>query len=530
MLETQRPPSIAEQFANMREPDRDDRARTIEVRLDSLHLMAVEAEDALIAADQPIYVRGGGGGLVRPVIDEVAASHGQRAKVARLIPLTTMHMVDRLSRSAHWVKYNVRKKGMVPTDPDPRIATAILDRDGEWRFPVVAGVITTPTMRPDGTIFHKAGYDRQTRLLLMEPPKLPPTGNEPTRDDALAALKVLSDLLAEFPFVDDPSRSVALSALITPIARGAIPVAPMHVTTAPVPGSGKSYIVDLASCMATGEPAPVIAAAPKEEETEKRLAAALISGQAIISIDNVNGQLGGDLLCQMVERPVVTPRILGSSKLVKIESRATCFATGNNIHLVDDMTRRSVVCSLDPGMERPELRRFKSNPRDMVLKDRGKYIAAALTILRAYAVAGYPDQQPSLASFEEWSKVVRSALVWLGCADPCITMEAARGDDPVTTSLRALFSSWHEAVGSGWKSCAELKAQAESRMFESLAHPALNEALKDIAEDRRGDISAKRLGKFLVRYKGRVIDGLKLLSKDDAHTKSKKWAIERIEP
>lgn len=530
MVEPATVAGIADRFAKSRDPQNDNRSRTIEIRPDSLHLIASEAEAALIDAECPLYVRGGGGGIVRPVVDEVSASHGRRTKVARLNQVTTNNLVDYLSRAAHWTKYNARKKDLVPTDPTPAIANIILEREGEWLFPVIAGVITTPTLRPDGTILLQPGYDPQTRLLLVEPPKLPPIAEKPTRDDALVALRTLNELLDDFPFVDQASRSVALSALITPVARGAIPVAPLHATTAPVPGAGKSYIIDLASCIGTGEPAPVIAAAPKEEETEKRLVAALIGGQSIISIDNVNGQLGGDLLCQMIERPVVQPRILGSSKLVKIESRATCFATGNNIQLVGDMTRRVVVCSLDPGVERPELRRFKSNPRQTVMTNRGKYIAAALTIVRAYAVAGHPDPAPPLASFEDWSKVVRSALIWLGCNDPCETMEAARAEDPVTTSLRAVFGTWHKAMGDSWKSAAEVKQAAESRMFDSLSHPELNEALKEVAEDRRGDISAKRLGKFLIRYKGRVIEGMRLRSQDDLHTKSKLWSIEKVAP
>jgi putative DNA primase/helicase len=152
----------------------------------------------------------------------------------------------------------------------------------------------------------------------------------------------------------------------------------MHATTAPVPGSGKSYIIDLASAINSGERAPVLTAGRNEEETEKRLVAALLSGQTIISIDNVNGQLGGDALCQIIERPVVAVRPLGQSTFTKVESRASCFATGNNIQLVGDMTRRVLLCSLDPDVERPELRVFHSNPFDAVLADRGKYVAAAL--------------------------------------------------------------------------------------------------------------------------------------------------------
>ena len=39
-----------------------------------------------------------------------------------------------------------------------------------------------------------------------------------------------------------------------------------------------------------------------------------MTGQPIISIDNLNGELGGDLICQAIERPIIKPRILGDQK------------------------------------------------------------------------------------------------------------------------------------------------------------------------------------------------------------------------
>ena len=41
------------------------------------------------------------------------------------------------------------------------------------------------------------------------------------------------------------------------------------------------------------------------------------------------------------------------------------------------MTRRVIVCALDPNMERPELRTFRSSPFHDVLAKRGTYVAAA---------------------------------------------------------------------------------------------------------------------------------------------------------
>lgn len=392
----------------------------------------------------------------------------------------------------------------------------------------MAGVITTPTLRPDGTILCEAGYDEQTQLLLIDPPRMPDIAEKPTKKDAEIALALLDNLLNEFPFVDRASRSVALSALITPVVRGAMSVVPLHATTAPVAGSGKSYIIDIAAAISLGQRAPVIAAGRDEAETEKRLVAALLGGQPIVSIDNVNGQLGGDFLCQMIERPVVTPRILGLSKNALIESRASTFATGNNIQLLGDMTRRVLLCTLDPNTERPELRDFAGKPYETVIFNRGKYIAAALTVIRAYVVAGKPGRLQPLASFEDWSGLVRSALVWLGKADPIETMESARAEDPITSGLRALYAAWHGAAGGKALSAGEVVSLANDRWDSNLLHPEFNQVLRDVAESRRGDLDARALGRYLGRHKGRVIDGMKLQDEDDTHKKQKVWSIVKV--
>src|ERR1035438_161575 len=89
-----------------------------------------------------------------------------------------------------------------------------------------------------------------------------------------------------------------------------------------------------------------------EEETEKRLGAAMLAGQPLISIDNISGELGGDALCQIIERPVVEIRVLGRSDRVRIEARGTSlYATGNNFVVVADVCRRVITTNLDPADE-----------------------------------------------------------------------------------------------------------------------------------------------------------------------------------
>ena len=161
--------------------------------------------------------------------------------------------------------------------------------------------------------------DREHLWLRSPMPEIP---DEPTRDDALAALALLDELISKSPFADEPSKSVALSGLITPCVRGAFAVSPMHLVTAPVAGSGKWFLWDMAAAISSGQQRMPVIAAGNEEETEKRLTGVMLTGQPLISIDNVNGELKGDFLCQAIEQHFLDVRPLGRSNIVRVSRQA----------------------------------------------------------------------------------------------------------------------------------------------------------------------------------------------------------------
>ncbi len=513
--------------------DPADECSTPIIRIEpgKLSEMATAAERSLIDSSVPIYRRGSV--LVRPVVEEAEAAHGRRTQVAQLARVEAAYLRDALGRVASWQRYSQRQKEWIAADPPRDVADTILARYGEWGFRPVVGVLTTPTLRPDGTCLSTPGYDPVTRLVLVAPLAMPDV--PPTRENAERAMQLLAGLVAEFPFAEEASRSVALAAMITPVVRAAFPVAPMFVCRAPVSGSGKSYLFDVVGAISTGQLMPVTASGRTEEETEKRLGAALLHAQSLISIDNANGELGGDFLCQAIERHALDVRILGRSERVRIEARGTTFfATGNNIALRGDMTRRGLLCTLDPKCERPEQRRFNSDPVVQVLADRGRYVAAALCIVRAYIAAERPVTTSPLASFGPWSDSVRSALIWLGRADPVETMEVARAEDPERAALAELLSAWAASIGTGWeyrRTVAEVLKAVEERDMQGAEseppyrNPALRDAVLAIAP--RGRIDPRSFGNWLRSRKGRIIDGLSLASKADDHGHRAEWWIER---
>ena len=498
-------------------------------------LLATLAENAIMDSGLPIFQRGRE--LVRPAQFDVPASKGRMTVSAGMARLGEAAMRDIMAQSADWLKWNAKAKALVTCDPPELPAAILLSRAGQWRLPSLAGVITAPTLRPDGTRLTAPGYDVQTRLYHSVNPNLTPhpVPDEPTPQQAKESLDLLNNLLDEFPFTDQVGRSVALSGMMTPILRGAIPVAPMHAIKASTAGTGKSYLVDLASAITSGRCCPVISVSDDAKETESRINGLLLGGFPLISLDNVNGELGGDLLAQAITQPVVQVRRLGGSDIFEVESRATWFATGNGLRVKGDMTRRTIVCNLDAGIERPEMRQFQHSPLDEVLNNRGRYLAAVLTITRAYLSAGMPGRLPRPASFEEWSDLVRSPLVWLGYADPWASVETARKDDPDLASLRDILTCWAEAIGTNTNkpirevikiaSAKDLSYDGEPADFK---WPDLRASLISAA-GFKGNIDPKALGKYLLDKEGRVANGLRIKrGPQDTHAKVGTWFVEPV--
>jgi hypothetical protein len=193
--------------------------------------------------------------------------------------------------------------------------------------------------------------------------------------------------------------------------------APLTAFTAPAAGTGKSLLIDLMSVLATGRLMPVLSQGKNEEEFEKRLGASLLAGDACISIDNCEAPLSGALLCQALTQGELNIRLLGYSRNIPTAMNAAIFATGNNLVVAGDLTRRCLLGSLDAKVERPELREFQVDVIAEAHAKRGELVMAALTILRAWHVARTGGERVTVdpfGSFADWSRRVREPLIWLG--------------------------------------------------------------------------------------------------------------------
>jgi hypothetical protein len=276
-------------------------------------------------------------------------------------------------------------------------------------------------------------------------------------------------------------------------------------------------------------------ASRNEEEMEKRIGSLLIESTPMISIDNLSFDLRSDLLCQMCTQQTVKVRVLGKSETPDCEWKGALFATGNNVNLSGDMTRRGLICNLDAGLERPELREYEFSPIDRVLKNRGAYIAAALTIARAYLLGGRVERIEKIGSYGQWSKFVREPLVWLGEEDPIKSMEQAFQNDPAKDAAERLIEQWKVVLGTenSFKISELIEKAKESDPNPVMGtghpeflrkYPDFYDVLMERAGDR-GQVDPRRFGVWLRALKGQIYSGFKIITASESSGHGHRWQL-----
>lgn len=500
---------------------RHDPGRLPEV-LDQLGLALSESCDNLFS-----YT----GRLVRVYTAPETASGGVHRPRGALVlhPVDGSHLTELATAAAIHERYDARSEGYKPCDCPRRVADAYLAR-GNWpELRPLAGFIEAPTITLNGRLIHEHGHDSETGLYqacaAIPGWSAPPA--KPARADAQAALDVLLELVHDFPFVADEDRAAVVAGIITGLLRRVLPAAPMMAVTAPTPGTGKTLIAETFAIIATGRRASVLSLGHDDAEAEKRLAGVLLAGDAVIALDNIERPLKGDLLCQVATQQFVRLRPLGASGMLSIPTHALMVATGNNLSIVGDLKRRVSLIRMDSGQERPEQRTFSRDHLEDVFKRRGELIRAALTLPLAYLAAGAPaiDGMHPLGGFEQWDRMVRRPLAWLGLPDPLKASEGLREQDPDLEGMRLLLSAWCAAFGSEPKTAAELAAAGMSYrpVSDTYEFPELRDALQLVCSEKP---NARRLGYWLRRHQDRIVDGMQVKqSGSDGHAKVARWTV-----
>jgi hypothetical protein len=310
-------------------------------------------------------------------------------------------------------------RGLLPKQLVARMVGGALQGEDTPNLRPLNAVTHTPTMRPDGTIHDAPGYDDATGTLYL------PTDAQaavavpqfPTAEQVAAAREMVLYPISQFPFVSDDDMANWVGAALTPVLRPMLP-GPYQflVIEAPSPGSGKGFLLGILGAAHGVAMRPGIPT--KDEEWSKVVMTLLSTTTApIVAFDNVRGVVHSSVLEGLLTSKVVADRVLGkNTESMSLPNDRLWCMTGNNAQLGGDLARRTLRVTIDPGMENPEARTgFRCQPVQWVEERRAEYVAALLTIARAWVAAGRPmgatDRSDDYAT---WVRTVRGIMEFAG--------------------------------------------------------------------------------------------------------------------
>ncbi len=455
-------------------------------------------------------------GCLAVIVDELVDSEESRKTIQHLSLATLRELI---SETCKFYVLTLDKETGEETESFQRVPKwcydAVLAR-GTWLgVRPIRGIVTSPVLRADGSILQSQGYDADSGLYVDLTEVFPPIDSAPSTDDVQRAVAMLFDLVADFPFRDDASKSGWLASLLTPLAREAYRgcTGPLFLFDANVRGSGKSLLADVNSLIVTGREATRLTAPQNDDEARKRITALVKDSDRIVLIDNISGRFGCASLDAALTGTVWKDRLLQFSEMIEAPLRMTWYASGNNVILAADTARRVCHVRLESPLENPEDREGFRYPdiRKHVRQNRPALLTAALTILRGYIAAKRPDQRlRPWGSFEGWSDLVRATIVWCRLADPGETRTELRAtSDSDAGSLRQMLIAVVQVDQDqhGLRTSDMLKiANARDASYAADDVEVMRDAIETFCGRSIVKATTQHLGNQLSHFRNRVVD------------------------
>lgn len=518
------------------------------IALNDVQMIDVRSEllDAVIAANavEPsapvLYVRNGM--LVRVKRSEKNIWSIREAKLP--------DMKHVMANVADWVNIKETEDDYkeVATFPPESVASDFLTMPEWFGLPSLAEIVECPVFTIEGQLHDTPGYSEHSRMYYTGGVEAGDSTPTPERI-AWAKEMLLTELLGDFPLVDDASKAHALAYTLVPFVRDAItgPVPPLLIN-APTEGSGKGLLTAACAYPALGRTIPTMAFTNNDEELDKRITSKLLAGDTHAVLDNVNYELDSGVLANAWTQTVYEGRMLGHSQMPKLENRMIWAVTANNIVLSAENARRCVWVQIDANVERPSMRNGFRHPNLMqwIADNRNELVTACITLVRAWVDAGMPAYKGPRrkGSYESWVAVMGGILDVIGVPgflandDELIEKAVSKTD-----LMRDFVNEWwtrhwdkdtHPAdlfyIASYYDNepsiYAERDSNADTATEERVILPTGEEAnpfhetttvargmglLNELITGQRESGRAVQLGKLLGKHVDRIVDGLKIV-------------------
>lgn len=409
-------------------------------------------------------------------------------------------------------------------------ASVISNKKRVSKYPPIEGIVETPILSESGNIICEPGYNTETcrYVDLSEDLEGFHVPDAPTSGDAREALERLLEPFCDFPFASEADRTRAVAMPLTLLTRVVCSTVPLQLVTANNQGVGKNKLVDVTSLIVTGRRAQPQKIPYSDEEMDKVIFSALLAGRTLLTFDEASSGLESESLASMITAENYSGRTLGKSEHLSVPNSACVIAVGKNVSSRKDMSRRTVPIELATDLVNPEARDNFKHPRLLVWvqQNRKKLLEAALTMIRAWIVAGKPAPPSGYdtGGFEEWYFTVGGILAFAGRSD---LMEGVRewrkqADDSELEDLAHVAWLHREFGDEPFLAFAAQKAIEEANVAKEFV--PLPSALWTVE-----NATSQRLGRIYTGLQDRPFDGYVLRSAGSVnHTKL--FQVVRVDP
>lgn len=412
--------------------------------------------------------------------------------------------------------------------PSKAVLDAVLAKKDWPGLAPLHKVISTPVLRPDGTLLQTPGYDAATGYYLAGRIEYGEIPTEPTAAEVAEAREfLLKRFLRDFPWVSPADRANYVAILATPILRPMTrALSPFGVVDATMPGSGKTI---LTSCVGLLVGQRVLTWTDSEEELRKSITTVLGDPAGVIVFDNlVEGcVIDSAVLARLVTEHMWADRKLGTNSAAAYANDRLWLATGNNLRTGGDMASRSVWVRLDPDCPHPEERTGFSIPNlDTWILDpanQATVLRHLLILILDWTRAGAPRAYdiPAMRQFTTWAQALGGFLKHHEIHGFLANLNDARELDDDHAEWRAFLLQWDRVNGPRHVGAAELRRSAEPEVGMSDrwdgTFPTTNSGKS---------LSVKTLGRRLTGQVGRWRGDIVLRSEIDPVTNCRAYWIE----
>lgn len=347
-----------------------------------------------------------------------------------------------------FVKQSIRDDGTVEETPAP-LPSGILNMLENLLPEQVAGmrevlqVTQSPFFTPTGQLVQQAGYNTDTKALLLSDIVLDPSEFTSTQDAAAC----LYEVFCEFDWQSPAEWANYVGALLTPMVRhmykGATPWLLLEANTQ---GAGKSLLADCIQLLYGYDEPKYTSLPPTEEAVEKLFLSTLSEGRPIVTFDNLRRALDSPTIESVATSAgTFQARILGKSENRSVPVKQLFVVTSNNTSGTVDASRRLLRARLckTAALSVDSSKPFRIRDlREYVRAHRARLLSAMARLVQDWLAAGRPEPSRLMPTYEVYSRVVGAIVQHAGMTEWLGNFDDTRASFTAQDDFEAFVIAW----------------------------------------------------------------------------------------